>query len=99
MANTYGNPITLTTVMASGYQSTIGAQAGSRMPVYPQMIVWHNPTTVGDTFTIIDPISSLVLFQGVCSVAKQAQTFVLLGRPWSDWKLSQISSGTVQIYC
>jgi hypothetical protein len=91
-------PITLTTAMSSGYQTAIGSVAGNRMPIRPTMIVWHNPTTVGDTFSIIDPVTSNVMFQGVCSVAKQQQSFTLSGKPWKDFQLNQISSGTVMIY-
>jgi len=86
--------------MTQDYQTALGIPAGygNRMPVCPTMIVWHNPTTGGDSFTIVDPVTGNVLFQGVCSVAKQQQSFVLSGKPWTNFKLTAISSGTVQIY-
>ena len=100
MANSYNvRPILLNTVMGSGYQAAISAAAGNRIPVFVKSIVWVGPVTSGDTFTIIDPASSTVLFE-----AKAAATDVgttkqfIINRMWGDFELSQISSGTVLVF-
>ncbi len=98
MSNTFNaRPITLTAVMSHGYQTTIGSVAGNRTPINPSMIIWHAPVTAGDTFSIIDPITSAVLFSGTCVTGGVDQTFFLAGR-WADWQLSQISSGSLALY-
>lgn len=100
MANALNTrPIKLDTAMTSGHQASVGAVAGNTIPVYVKFITWVGPVTANDTFTIIDPVSSTVLFTAKAATADLGRTLQFtVNKVWADYKLSQISSGTVLVH-
>lgn len=64
-------------------------------------IVWNNPLNVGDTYALQDGAGN-VEGQGTCAVAHDgtpgSRDFGPAGRPLSDFKVTQISTGTLLIY-
>jgi hypothetical protein len=91
-------PISITTVMATGHQVAVSAQAGNTVPVYVKRISWVGPTTAGDTVTIIDPISSTILFTAKAATADIGRTLVFeVHKPWRDYQVTVLSSGTLRI--
>jgi len=84
-------PIKVDTVM--------GAGAGLGRPLKVTSVYWFNPTSVGDTFTIIDPVSSKVLLQGRAEADAQSQIFDFAApQDWRDFRVSALVSGILFIY-
>jgi hypothetical protein len=100
VANNFtSNPIVVDTAMTGGYQAAISAAAGNKFPLYPKRVEWFNPTLSGDTFTIVDPVTSRVILKGRAEAANQSQIFDVSGQTWTDFKVSAISAGgTLYIY-
>jgi len=76
-----------------------GVGVGSQLTIRIAKIYWENPGTIGDTFVIEDPISSLILWTGRCEVANQSQLFDWTARPliWQDFCVPTLASGTLYI--
>jgi len=84
-------PLKIDTVMTSG--------AALARPVRVSVIYWLNPVTAADVVTIIDPVSSKVLFTARCEVGAQSQLFQFpQTQVWKDFKVSVIGSGTLYIH-
>lgn len=95
----YTNPVIITTALGS-YKAAIASALGSFYEIRIQKIEWYMPVTVGDTYSINDPISNAVIAQGSCEVAAQSQVLDWTPQPRlvADFSVPQISSGTLIVY-
>lgn len=114
MANTYNsNPIVLNTAMAQGWKSLQTLNTASLPSTRQQLsgavlaqpgiqvvnIVWTGFTAAGHTFAIVDPNDGTQLFNGQAGTTLIDQQYIWDNSvKWRDFKLSQISSGTLLIY-
>jgi hypothetical protein len=114
VANNYNVcPIKLDSTMASGWKALQTLNAGTLPATAQQLsgavlgqpgirvtkIIWENPTAVGHTFHIIDPVDSNILLYGSCDVAAKDIIYAFDNlATWKDFKVSQISSGTLYIW-
>jgi len=101
MANTYqSNPLSFTSAGASlkNYLGPKYFPVSSNGRFRVKRVVWVNPVSNGDTFTVTDN-KGIVLATGACVTASIGlpQTTVV-DELVTDVLLSQISSGTVLIY-
>lgn len=82
--------------------TTMTGGAGLLRPIHVIKVYWFNPTTLADTFSIVDPVSSKVLLQGRAEVANQSQVFDFPeGTTWKDFKVifaGGATPGTLYIY-
>lgn len=101
MANNYdANPVSLTAANASlkNFAGPKYFPVSSNGRFRVKRIVWVNPATNADTFTVTDGQGN-VLATGVCVTASVGlpQTIVV-DQLVTDVQLTQISSGTILIY-
>jgi len=109
MANFYnGSPMQLTTAMGSGWRSLQTLNTGT-IPGYTSVrqwgiriiqVIWTGMTAAGHTFSIQDPLSGVILLQGQAgtTLADQLYDTSKYQANWRDFQLTQISSGTLQIW-
>lgn len=94
-----GQPLLMDTATASWAANALpGTQA-----LNVSKILWVNPTTAAHTFSIVD-IAGTILLSAICSTGN-AGGVIAFDFPKSlqlskanGWRLSQISSGTLEIY-
>ena len=60
---------------------------------------WTEPTSglIAGSALPVANTSARVMFQARCESANQSQVFELTGRPWADFQVTTISSGTVYL--
>lgn len=100
MANTYNTaPIVLTATMASGWKS-LQTLATGQIGIRPTRVLWTGASAAGHTFSIVNPKDSSVLLQGQQGTPLGDIDYFpdAFAATWSDFKLSQISSGTLLIW-
>ena len=100
----FQNPVKIDTAFSTPtFKGTLqtSADAGKNSQFTIQVVksFWYNPVNIGDTFVIEDPVSSLILWQGKCEVADQAQLFDWSPRPriFRDFIVPTLASGTLII--
>lgn len=92
------NPVLVTAVMAASFKASLPA-----VNQYPYLkiekIYWEQPSHVGDTFQI-EGLDGSIIASGQCGVAGVDQSLDWTANPkvWSDFRVSQLSSGTLLIY-
>lgn len=93
------NPIILDTTMSSGYKAQVAASIGSPFVLRIEKVYWYAPVSSGDTFVLQDGNGN-VLVQGICSGANISQIFDWTPAPKlvSDFRLTSLSSGKIEIY-
>lgn len=91
------NPATFTSPTGS-FKSLITAGVFSTLLI--EKVYWFGPANVGDTVSITDPITGAVLLNLKCGVANEGIVIDWTAAPklWQDFAVSQISSGTLEIY-
>lgn len=100
MANSlFTTPIIITAPMAASYKVLTAATLGALSTIRIEKIYWKGPANASDTFMITDAFGD-ELFSGVASAANVSQIFDWSTHPKlvADFRLSQISSGTIEIY-
>jgi hypothetical protein len=110
MALTLGNPLIITSSMATSYKTQLAAASpnagknntsyGTLTSLLIEKIEWLSPVTVGDSIVIGDPQSGLNLLTLVCETALQSQIIDWTSNPklWLDFEINQFSSGTLKIW-
>ena len=102
--NLLGNPILVTAAMAAGYKASTATQGPAGLGAFSYLliekVIWQNPSAVGDTAGIIDPITNAVLLPLRCEAAGISQVFDWTAKPkrWADFQVNQVSSGSLYIY-
>lgn len=112
--NYNANPIILTATMASGWRALQTLNTGNQPVTLQQVsgavtrqlgitvsqVVWTGMTAQAHTFSIIDPNDSTILLQGTAGSALTDQFYAFndAAIPWRDFKVSQLSSGTIMIW-
>lgn len=96
MANNFNQlPIRVDTAMTVTYQNS---SPPNNLSIYPTLVYWFNPGTIGDSFSIVDSAGN-VLLQGRAEVANQSQIFAIPGGTrWNDWKATTLVSGVLEIW-
>ena len=101
MANSLAsNPMVISGSMSQGYKAATAAALGTLRTLLVEKIYWENPANVGDTISIGDPVSGLVLLVLRCEVANQSQLidFTSNVKVWQDFEINSLPSGTLYIY-
>lgn len=109
MANLYNqNPLSLDTVMASGWRAlqtlNTGTLPGTTFSAQPGVqvvkIVWTGIVAQTHKVILVEPNSSIVLFTAVAgsTLADQVYDFSNQAATWRDFKLTQIDSGVLNIW-
>ncbi len=102
MANSYNSmPIVINATMSAGWRSLQTLNTGTNATgIRVFKVIWDAPSTVGNTFEIVDPVDSTVLLTGTCSVASQDIQYNFDENPasWRDFKVTTLSSGTLYIW-
>jgi hypothetical protein len=64
-------------------------------------VYWYNPSSPGDTFTLVNVKTGAALLTGRCETANQSQLFDqtngLAAEPFDGLGCSQLSSGTLYV--
>jgi hypothetical protein len=90
MANVYKNrPISLDTVMASGYQASAPFTTNLR-PLRVTSVRLVGGSTAS-SYTIVEPISGNILAQGACAAGGVEETAFASPALWRDFKLTVIA--------
>lgn len=97
MANTYANPIVISSTFTTGPNLGYGLRV--------KAVYWYNPQTAGDTFVIETTVTGVTLLVGVCQAQYQSQWFpfpmgglIIPSTSVDDFKVPTLSSGTLYIY-
>jgi hypothetical protein len=94
------NPVKIDTFMSTSFKAQTLTSLGSFQTLRVEKVYWENPANIGDIVTIVDPISGSALLPLRCEVAGQSQVVDWTPKPhlWSDFEVSQITSGTLYIW-
>lgn len=97
--NLAANPMVISGSV-TGYKTLTASALGTLRTLIVEKLYWENPATIGDSFTIGDPISGLVLAAFRCEVANQSQLLDWTSNPkmWQDFAIDAFPSGTLYIY-
>jgi hypothetical protein len=99
MSNLAANPM-LINGSVTGYKTQTAAALGTLRTLLIEKIYWENPVNIGDTVSIGDPVSGLVLLVLRCEVANQSQLIDWTTNPklWQDFAIDSFPSGTLYLY-
>ena len=99
--NLFANPMVITGSV-TGYKAAmaVAGKIGTLFTLLVEKIYWENPGTIGDTISIGDPVSGLVLLVLRCEVANQSQLIDFTSNPklWQDFSIDSLPSGTLYIF-
>jgi hypothetical protein len=98
--NLLANPMVITSSMSQGYKAATASALGSPTLLKIEKIYWENPANSGDTISIGDPASGLILLVLRCESANQSQIVDFTANPklWRDFEINSVPSGTLYIY-
>lgn len=93
------NPIIVTAAMANTWKQSVAATLGAFYYLRIKKIYWLNPLNSGDTVFMVDA-AGVNIWSARCESANQSQLFDWTASPLrvSDFQISSISSGTLEIY-
>lgn len=92
------NPYKVDTAMANTLRNTAGARF-TPGPITIQKILWVSPVTIADTYNIDSDIAGSIVDRGTCDTAKRDLDHNFIpGQEIFDFKVTQISSGTLYIF-
>lgn len=99
--NVSGSPLLLDTAVAN-FAALVALGIDAKLPLYVSKIVWKKPTAAGDTFSLVNAAGQTILTDaaGAAGVSQNydfAKRPLLLS-PAMGWYLSQISSGTLELF-
>lgn len=115
LANSYNScPIKIDTVMASGWKGLQTLNTGNLPSTAQQFsgavvrqpglrvfkVEWDGATTIGHTFSIIDPNDNTILLNGTANAASQDIQYDFTENPahWRDFKVTTLASGILYIW-
>lgn len=92
------NPYKVDTAMANTLKNTAGAKF-TPGAINIQKVLWVGPTTIAHTYNIDGDISGSPIDKGTCAVANQdGDHNYIPAQEVLDFKVTQISSGTLLIF-
>jgi hypothetical protein len=99
MANAFGNPITITATMGATWRNTAGNGAPANQDITIQKIIWDGATAAG-TF-VIQYGDGTQFLAGTAQATTNPNPVIydfIGGRRIFDFKVTTLSSGTLQIF-